>query len=75
MHIEVMRQVKCGLIGVFVGLLELWKHIEYHIRNIERDVCDKHCHKARFMNFTNKSIIEIPVTISALSIGMFVAPR
>ena len=32
MHIEVMRQVKCGLIGVFVGLLELWKHIEYHIK-------------------------------------------
>ena len=31
--------------------------------------------KPRFMNFTNKSIIEIPVTISALRIGMFVAPR
>ena len=36
---------------VFVGLLELWKHIEYHIRDIERDVRDKHCHKAQIHEF------------------------
>ena len=29
----------------------------------------------KFVNFTNKSIMEIPVTISALSNGIFVAPR